>query len=186
MRAAAGLAAMSLAAGAVLAHCHCALGRADEGIPLLRHALDRIDAGGRRSDETRMHVFIAEGYMVHGAATTAQHHIARGLELARQRGERGNETRALLLLGELESVDAHLVAASSIARGAWTPPPPRPCRTGAGRPGPSSRARSRAAQQHPEHRARDGLREMDMRHWLSQAEAELATLDSEATRPRSS
>ncbi len=35
MRAAAGLAAMSLAAGAVLAHCHCALGRADEGIPLL-------------------------------------------------------------------------------------------------------------------------------------------------------
>ena len=94
--------------------------------------------------------------------------------MARQRGERGHEARALLLLGELEGVDAHFLAAASIAQDLGLRPLLARAELARGILA-RRQGRTEAARQHLS-TARAMLRDMDMRHWLALAEAELAAL----------
>jgi len=111
-----------------------------------------------------------------GPATAA---TREALELARRHGERGNEAEALRVLGEVTAgaggdmaeAAAHLLEALALAGALHTRPLAAHCHLGLGK----LYRRIGKRQEAQEHltTATTMYREMDMRFWLDQAEAEM-------------
>ena len=85
-----------------LGYTYARLGRPDEGIELLQEAIDRISSPYDVSFEFGM---FAEVLLLAGRPREAREHADRALATARANQERGNESRALWVLGEIVAQD---------------------------------------------------------------------------------
>jgi tetratricopeptide (TPR) repeat protein len=125
----------------------------------------------------------AEAYLFARRPVEAGEAAGRALELARTRGERGIEARARQLLGDVAALgepaqasdaEGHYRAALGIAAELGMRPLIARCHFGLGK----LHRRTGKREQAREHltTAATMYREMDMRFWLEQAEAEMRAL----------
>ena len=188
-------------------------GRMAEGLPLLEQALgqapsvtrgwqspvergaggvDRLAERGSRAAAWRQALFInlGQGYLLAGRLDYAMRLAGSALELTREHKERGSEARALWLLGEIsshqdprevEKADAYYREAMALAEELGMRPLVAHCHLGLGK---LSRRTGKREQAH-EHltTATTMYREMDMRFWLEQAEAEMEEGSGSIWRP---
>ena len=171
--------------------CRCQLGYAralagqtGEGLDLVRSAVQQIDSSsftwlrGRRLSQ------LGEASLLAGEVEAAGRFAAEALVLSRQRRERGFEAWALRLVGEIalhgEMADADsgagaYGAAIVLAEELGLRPLVAHCHLGLGklyrRTGKPEQARAHLTT------ATTVYREMEMRFWLEQAEAEIVALD---------
>jgi tetratricopeptide (TPR) repeat protein len=154
-------------------------GRLGEGLPLLAQAVEQSAAMQIVFLHTPWLIQLSEGYRVAGRLDEAAHTAMRALELARAHQERGHQVHALRLLGdvaahreppEVETAETHYRQAMTLAEGLGMRPLVAHCHLGLGklcrRTGEREQARDHLAT------ATTLYREMDMRFWLEQAEAE--------------
>jgi class 3 adenylate cyclase/tetratricopeptide (TPR) repeat protein len=163
-----------------LGHAYVLAGRVGEGLPLLQEAVERgqsIDAMGI-GHAVRVNR-LSQGYLAVGRMDEARACARQALEFARTRKERGNEASALHLLGEiamhgpspeLEHAERHLRDALGCATTLGMRPLVSHCHLSLGtlyrRSGRRSDVQVHLAT------ATMMYREMDMRFWREQAEAE--------------
>ncbi|MEO5760346.1 MAG: AAA family ATPase [Mesorhizobium sp.] len=173
----------SLAAGASgsLGHVYALLGRTAEGLPLLERALSVFEQMRHRFAEALFLVPLGEAYLLAGRPAEALEFAGRALALARDTGQRNGEAGALRLLGEisvredtLEHAEGRYREALALAVELEMSPLAARCHHGLGK------LFLRGSQWD---QARDQLtaattmyREMDMRFWLDQANAEMRQL----------
>jgi tetratricopeptide (TPR) repeat protein len=151
-------------------------GRAAEAIPLLEEALER---GQRHWLEPVPSLALAEAYLRADRAQDAGQQAERAFVLARQRGQRGHEAWLRWLLGEIAAHDAapvspvaeeHYREALSLATELRMRPLIAHCHRGLGdwyrRSGDRGRAEEHLTT------ARMLYREMNVKLWLSEMEAE--------------
>jgi tetratricopeptide (TPR) repeat protein len=155
-------------------------GRVDEGLPLLEEAVERgLSVDAMATGYAMRLSRLSEGYLLGGRIDDARARAQQALELARTQKERANEAWALRLLGETAShaeppafaaTEAYLRDALGLATELAMRPLVAHCHFGLGK-------LYRSASKHEP--AREHLvmaatlyREMEMRHWLVQAEAE--------------
>src|SRR5262249_3082073 len=133
--------------------------------------------------------YLGEARLVAGQRDLARSVTERALEHAREHAERGNEARALHLLGKIAAqpdhpdvatAEAHYRTAMTLAADVGTRPLVSHCHFGLGRP---------AAREDDGGKARWHLmtatamyREMGMDFWLTQAEAALQTVGAHSRR----
>jgi tetratricopeptide (TPR) repeat protein len=169
----------SVALTGSLGYAYALSGRVAEGIPLLEHALSAIETMGFGHVQSRFLVYLGEAYLLADRLEDTLEFGGRALTLARERGQRGYEAWALRLLGEVAShhdrpdvatAEAHYGAATALASELGMRPLVAHCHFGLGklhrRTGKREHAREHLAT------ATTMYREMDMRFWLEQAEAE--------------
>jgi tetratricopeptide (TPR) repeat protein len=153
-------------------------GRIAEGIPLVEHALSAIGPMGFGALQPLFLVYLGEAHMLADRLENALDFAGRALTLARERGQRGYEAWALRLLGEVitrrdspEHADGHYRDALALAEELSMCPLVAHCHLGLGklyrRAGQREQAREHLTT------ATTMYREMDMRSWLEQAEAEV-------------
>jgi class 3 adenylate cyclase/tetratricopeptide (TPR) repeat protein len=163
-----------------LGYAYALTGKVGEGLSLLQESVERgqsIDAMGL-GHAVRLTRY-GEGYLVAGRLDEAQARALQALEFASTRRERGNEAYALRLLGEIatqrpepevEKAERYLRDAMAIATALGMRPLAAHCHLGLGklyrRSGKRREAQERLVA------ATAAYREMDMRFWLEQAEAE--------------
>jgi class 3 adenylate cyclase/tetratricopeptide (TPR) repeat protein len=164
-----------------LGYAYALAGRAGEGLPLLHEAVERgqsIDAMGI-GHAVRL-TRLGEGCLVAGRLDEAHARAQQALEFARTRKEQGNEAYALRLLGdiamhrpdtEIETAERCLRDAMVRATALGLRPLAAHCELGLGKLYRRSGKR-REAQEHLG-AATTAYREMDMRFWLKQGDAEL-------------
>ena len=153
-------------------------GRIAEGLPLLEQAVEQ--AAGVLGWQSPVIINLGRGYLLAGRVEDAMRLAESALELTRERKERGSEAGALWLLGEItshqdprevEKANAHYRQAMALAEELGMRPLVAHCHLGLGklydRTGDGAKAREHATM------ATTMYREMDMRFWLEQAEAEL-------------
>jgi class 3 adenylate cyclase/tetratricopeptide (TPR) repeat protein len=92
------------------------LGRADEGLALVRSAVERERTIKRVAHHSIRLAALAECYQWLGQARDAEAAAAQALELARKQGERGNEAHALRVLGTIKANASAAVEAESAFR----------------------------------------------------------------------
>ncbi len=168
----------ALSAGS-LGYAYALLGRVAEGIPLLEQALSANETMGHGVHQPLSLVYLGEAYVLTDQLEDALAVSGRALTLARERGQRGREARALWLLGEVtarrdppEKAEAHY--RDALALGEEMLPLVAHCHLGTGKLFRRTGDRPRA-QEHLTIAA-TMYREMDMRFWLEQAEAEVREL----------
>ena len=123
---------------------------------------------------------LAQAYLLGGQIVEAEQAAARALELAQRQEQRGNEARAMWVLGEIATRSAPAEAegryrsALALAEELRMRPLVAHCHLGLGK----LYGRTDKREQGREHltTATRMYREMDMRFWLEQAEAEMAAL----------
>ena len=76
-------------------------GRQDEGLGLLKDAVQRAEAMGFAANHALRLVWLAEANLLVGDGDAAKRLALRALDLARRHGERGHQAYVLGLLGEL-------------------------------------------------------------------------------------
>ena len=76
-------------------------GRLDEGLGLLKDAVQRAEAMGFAANHARRLTWLAEVFLLAGERDAAKRLALRALELALRQGERGHQAYVLGLLGEL-------------------------------------------------------------------------------------
>ena len=163
---------------------HVGAGRIDEGLPLLERAVE-LDAAMERRGlyHTRRIVRLGEGYLRGGRLADAALAGRRARDLAREKGERGNEGWALHLLGEAGAqlepgtsaeAERHYQDAMKLAQELEMRPLLARCHLGLGQ----LYRRTGKRQEAMEHLTTAMLmhREMGLRFWLEQAEAEMGEL----------
>jgi tetratricopeptide (TPR) repeat protein len=154
-------------------------GRTAEGLLLLEQALEQA-ASIARGWQSPVIINLGQGYLLAERAEDAMRLAERALDLTRERKERGFEARALWLLGEItshqdlrevEKAEAHYRQAMALATELGMRPLVAHCHLGLGKLYRGAGKREPAR----EHltTATTMYREMDMRFWLEQAEAEL-------------
>jgi tetratricopeptide (TPR) repeat protein len=156
-------------------------GRVADGLPLLRDAQADVEAIGLSIYEALILLRLAEALGRAGQVDEARDAVTRALILARHRTERGHEAEALRLLGELAigtgsavggNAEVHFRTALALADELGMRPLMAHCHLGLGklyrRTGDPPKAEEHLTT------ATAMYREMDMRFWLEQAEAELA------------
>jgi len=170
-------------ASGVLAHAYALSGRVAEGLALGQDAVKTMEQIGLRMFYARVVSLLGEAYVCAGRLEDALAHAQRALEVARQDRERGHEAWALRVLGEIaarrdppdvETAEEHYRLALALAEELGMRPLLTHCHLGLGRLY-RRLGRGQEAQQHLAI-ATTMYREMDMRFWLAQAEAELAAL----------
>jgi tetratricopeptide (TPR) repeat protein len=152
------------------------LGEVD-AIRHLKQAVEDSDRLGYRPDQARRVAWLAEAYQLHANSNEAAELGERALELARRFQERGNETWALHLLGDLAAgttspdvatAEARYGQALVLATELGMRPFVAHCHVGLGRlyrrTGDPARAREHLVT------ARAMYREMDMEFWQTRAE----------------
>jgi tetratricopeptide (TPR) repeat protein len=155
-------------------------GRIAEGVSWLEQALTAYESAGMRLFHSISVVELGEAYLLADRVEDARTCADRAVLLARERGERGDEAWALRLLGEIAShhtrpdvatAEAHYGAAMALASELGMRPLVAHCHLGLGK----LYRRTGKRQQAQEHlsTATTMYREMDMRFWLEQAEAEM-------------
>jgi len=174
---------LSPTAMASLGHVYAWSGRIGEGVSCLQQALAAHDSAGIGYFHSTSVVQAGEAYLLADQVEDARACADRAVMLARQRGERGYEAWALRLLGEItshpDSLDAeaaedHYRQAMSLADELGMRPLVAHYHLGLGKLSRRTGKREQAR----EHltTATAMYREMDMRFWLEQAEAELKRL----------
>jgi tetratricopeptide (TPR) repeat protein len=158
-------------------------GRLAEGLPLLEQAVEQSAAMQIVLLHTLWLIHLSEGHRLAGRLDEAAHGALRALELARAYQERGHQVYALRLLGEvaahreppeIEPAETHYRQATALAEELGMRPLVAHCHLGLGK----LFRRSGKREQAREHltTAITMYREMDMRFWLEQAEAEMREL----------
>jgi len=160
-------------------------GRVADAMPLLTQALEQATAGETVAFQGRCRLSLGEAQMLAGRLEKAQALAEGTLALARAHQERGNETYALRLLGDIaahrdppESVqaEAHYRQALALAEELGMSPLVAHCHHGLGKlyatSGRGAEARTELST------AIDLYRAMAMTFWLPQAEAALAQVSA--------
>ena len=152
-------------------------GRIDDALPILEFTLKEAAATGLRWTYARQHAHVGEAYLLAGRRDEAARLAAIALEAARAQKQRGQEAQALWLSAEIagrgrdaEGAEADYRHAMALASELGLRPLVAHCHLGLGklyrRTGQREQAREHLAT------ATTMYREMDMRFWLEQAEAE--------------
>jgi class 3 adenylate cyclase/tetratricopeptide (TPR) repeat protein len=165
-----------------LGSAYARVGRIDEGVQLLERAIARLPALFR-NQQALFHTALGEAYLLDGRLDAAGEEVRRALTVAQECRTRGWQAWALHLLGEIssqrepprvtEARDQYRDALALATTLAMRPLIAR-CHLGLG----SLERRTGKRQKAQEHLATATamFREMDMRVWLDQAEAQLAEL----------
>ena len=161
---------------AALGNAYAATGRVGEALPVLDLAKNRVRLSFLRGQ-------LAQGYLLIGKLEEAASLAVRALDFSRRHAERGNEARALYVLGEIASYDdslnvdraaAQYQQAMALAEELRMRPLLAHCQAGLGklyrRTGNYEKATTHLAN------AVAMMREMEMGLWLEKAEAELKEL----------
>lgn len=168
---------------AFLGHVYALSGAVTEGIALLKQGLEARESMGAALFHSLLVVELGEAYALANRPADAQSVANRALALARERGERGYEAWAVRLLGELasrldspevETSQGHYCEALALAEELGMRPLVAQCHLGLGRLCGQTGKRQEAVQHL--NKAAGLFREMDMRFWLQQAEAQLEKL----------
>ena len=168
---------------ASLGHVCAWSGRIGEGVSWLEQALTAYESAGMRLFHSISVVELGEAYLLADRVEDARTCADRAVLLARERGERGDEAWALRLLGEIAAqytrpdvatAEAHYGAAMALASELGMRPLGAHCHLGLGKL--YRRAGKRQEAQEHLTMGTTMYREMDMRFWLEQAEAELGGL----------
>jgi class 3 adenylate cyclase/tetratricopeptide (TPR) repeat protein len=153
-------------------------GRIDDALPVLAFALKEAATTGLRFTYARQHAQVGEGYLLAGRPDEAACLAATALEAARAHKQRGQEAAALWLSAEIaggaldeERAEADYRQAMALASEIGMRPLVAHCHLGLGKLYRRTGKREQA-QQHLS-TATTMYRDMDMRFWLEQAEAEL-------------
>jgi tetratricopeptide (TPR) repeat protein len=165
--------------GLSLGLAYATAGRLAEALPLLEGTVGHDWTGGR----ARSLAHLAQGYLLGDRTDDARSTAARALELARAYGERANEALALCILGDIAAhsdpfhvakAEAHYRNARALADELGMRPLVAHCHLGLGK----LYGRTGKREQTHEHlnTATTMYREMDMRFWLENAEAEVRIL----------
>jgi tetratricopeptide (TPR) repeat protein len=166
-----------------LGYVYALSGRVAEGIPMLEHAVSAIATMGLGAYRPLFLMYLGEAYVLASRLEDALEVAGRALAVARERGQRGYEAWALHLLGEIatrrhprdvETAEGDYRQAMGVAEELGMRPLLARCHLDLGRLARRTGQRQRAR----EHltTATTMLREMGMRLWLEQAEAELRML----------
>ena len=166
--------------GAVLGVAYILDGRVTAGLALVEQWVEQEVATGRPRGLVLVVAQLSEAYLLAGRLEDARQHAARALDLARQYQQRGNQARALWLLGEstarqaspeVESAAGHYRQSLALAEELGMRPLQAHCHHGLG---------TLYAQTGQQEHARTALstaiglyRAMDMRFWLPQTEVTL-------------
>ena len=155
-------------------------GRAAEALPLLEQSVEQAAAMGWKADAAPLAARLSEGYLGAGRFQDASSLAARALDLAVEHRRRGDQVWALRLLGEiasrcdpphLDQADGRYRQALALAAELGMRPLVAHCHLGLG--ALSRRTGKRDQAQEHLATATTMYRDMDMRFWLEQAEAEL-------------
>jgi len=174
------LTAMGMAS---LGHVCAWSGRIAEGVSWLEQALTAYESAGMRLFHSISVVELGEAYLLADRVEDARTCADRAVRLARERGERGDEAWALRLLGEIAAqytrpdvatAEAHYGAAMALASELGMRPLVAHCHLGLGKL--YRRAGKRQEAQEHLTTGTTMYREMDMRFWLEQEEAEMGGL----------
>jgi len=166
-----------------LGFAYAVAGRVTDGLPLLEQAAQEEVTRQQVINHATVVLRLSEGYLLADRTEDAAKAAARGLDLARQWGERAQEATALRILGEIsmhgDAADRGQAAALyrqalALAESLAMRPLVAHCRLGLAklyrRMGKQDQARGHLAM------ATTMYREMDMRFWREQAEAEMNAL----------
>jgi len=154
--------------------------RPEDGIPLLREAIEQL-ARGRRTMEALFTTYLCEAHLLARQLAEAAALAERARAMSRDRFERATEARALYLLGEIAAHDAegqashrHYHGALALAGELGLRPLVAHCHVGLGK---LDRRTGRRDQAH-EHLITATIlyRDMGMTYWLERAEMELREL----------
>jgi tetratricopeptide (TPR) repeat protein len=162
---------------ASLGYVYASLGRIEEGVSCLRQALIAYESAGIGYYHSLSVERLGEAYLLADQVENARACADRAVLLARGRGERGYETWALHLLGEIAShhgrpdvamAEAHYGAAMTLAAELEMRPLVAHCHLGLGR----LYRRTGEREQAQEHRATATAMygEMGMTYWLEKLE----------------
>jgi tetratricopeptide (TPR) repeat protein len=175
----------SSAAAATLGYARVMTGPPEDGMALLREALEQL-AQGRRTMEALFTTYLCEAHLRARQLGEAAALAERALALSRERFERGTEARALYLLGEIaaqgaetEISERHYHAALALAGELSLRPLVAMCHVGIGKLCQRTGKREKA-QEHLT-TATTMYRDMRMTYWLEKAGAELK--DGARSRP---
>ena len=166
-----------------LGYVHTLSGRVAEGIPMLEHALRAIETMGFAAHLPCYLLYLGEAYTLANRLEDALDFAGRALTFARARGQRGYEAWALRLLAAVaarrdppEHADGHYRDALALAEELEMRSLVAHCHLGLGKLYRHTGQRAQAR----EHltTATTMYREMDMRFWLDQAEAEMKEFGS--------
>jgi tetratricopeptide (TPR) repeat protein len=170
-------------ASGVLAHAYALSGRVAEALALGQEAVKTMEQIGFRVFYALTVAQLGEACVCAGRLEEAVDHARRALSIAREGGERGHEAWALRLLGEIashrdppnvEAAEKHYRESLALAGPRGMRPLVAHCHLGLGklyrRVAKRDQAREHLAT------ATTMYREMDMRFWLEQAEAEMGGL----------
>jgi tetratricopeptide (TPR) repeat protein len=165
---------------ATLGAAYALAGRADEALPLVAGAVEEFR--GRQMHRWPALILLCAGttYLSAGRIDVAGSHAREALALTRRLGARGSEAHALCLAGDVastggaEDAPGYYREALALAGELGMRPLVAHCHLGLGK---LSRRTGKHEQAHGHlTTATATYREMDMRFWLDQAEAELAEL----------
>jgi tetratricopeptide (TPR) repeat protein len=172
---------------ATLGHAYALSGRVAEALPLLEHAVElMISFVPNRS---LWMAYLAEAYLLAGRVDDATRLALRALDLGRDHKEHGNQAWALRLIAEIavhreppevEQARNQYSQALALATDLGMRPLQARCHLGFGKL--YRRTGDRPKAQRHLTTATAMFREMDMRFWLEQAEAELKALGARSTK----
>ena len=152
-------------------------GRIDDALPVLEFALKEAETTGLRFTYARQHAQVGEGYLLAGQRDEAARLAAIALQAARAHKQRGQEAAALWLSAEIaggaldgERAEADYQHAMALASEIGMRPLVAHCHLGLGK----LYRRTGKRREAQEHLATAAMmyREMDMRFWLEQVNAE--------------
>jgi tetratricopeptide (TPR) repeat protein len=170
-------------AQAALGHVYARSGRIEEGVSWLRQALAGYASAGIGYLHSMSTLQLGEAHLLADRVEEAWEFGTRAVVLARERGERGHEAWAHLLLGETAShrdcpdvaaAEAHYATATDLASELGMRPLVAHCRFSVGKL--LARAGDWRAIEHLT-TAMNLFREMDMGFWLEKTEAEMQALE---------
>jgi transcriptional regulator with AAA-type ATPase domain/tetratricopeptide (TPR) repeat protein len=161
---------------ASLGYAYALVGRTDEGLPMIEHAMRGFEATGHRFARAFFLVPLGEACALAGRPTDALEFAGRALTLAREGGRRSGEASALRLLGDLsarldqaERGERHYLDALALAAQLGMRPLVAHCHAGLG--GLYRRAGRHPMAQHHVDEAATMYREMGMPFEVTSAEA---------------
>jgi tetratricopeptide (TPR) repeat protein len=164
-----------------LGYAYVLSGRSPDGIPLLQDALNAMEAMGYEPHQVRFLVSLGEAYFLSDRLEDAAVLLERALTLTRERGQPHWEAKALRVLAAItthrnrwEHAEGHYYDALAVAERLALRPLAAHCHLGLGKLYRSTGKRHESGRHL--NTATTMYREMDMRFWLEQAEAEISGL----------
>jgi class 3 adenylate cyclase len=161
-----------------LGYVYALWGRTAEGIPLLEHAVSAFETMGNRVAQCGVLMRLGEARVLANRLADALGCAGRALTFARESGQRGDEARALCLLGNVtarrnrsDHAERHYREGLALAEELGIRPLVAHCHLGLGKLYRRTGARKQAQQCLVTATAM--YRDMGMTYWLEQAEAEM-------------